>query len=609
MSRIISVCCVLGLAAPLAVIQAPASWADSGCLPPEPFASGDGLSAATAYEIATPAQLQYLRETSTIWDDSLYFAVTSDIDLTGCAWTGGIGQPALNANGFTGSIDGKGHVISGMNIVSTTATRVGLIAYQAAGSIEDLGVQGTITVNAVAPGSANNEVGGLVGGSTSTGAIQRSFADVDIAVNASSTESCSYMFTPPLCSSSVSVYAGGLLGYSDSINISDSYARGDVSVTSSAAGSSGYSTLFIGGLIGALYYKTVTNSYSTGEPTAVVTLGSSNIRLGGFSGFAGGNAGVFVATPGSVWDTTTSNTSTGLGLNQGSTVLPTGKTTAEMTSISTYPAWSIATAYDASKTWILCPTVNNGYPAFMLSQPVGACSPPTVSSVSPAVGTTAGGTQVTISGTSLANATSVTIGGSAATVTANSDTTITATAPAGTAGTVDIVVTTGNGSDTLAGAFTYVSPQVDTGGGNSNSSSGSQSTASAVSPTPTVPSPAPSVSEAVMPAEPPSARPTTTRRAFVLFGMGSAELIPSAKRKLDSIIVAARGKEPQTVIVGAVRAIGATSADRRLALRRALNVADHLRGNGMPGRIRVGESAPTTLTTREARRVDITVRY
>ena len=67
---------------------------------------------------------------------------------------------------------------------------------------------------------------------------------------------------------------------------------------------------------------------------------------------------------------------------------------------------------------------------------------PTVTSVSPNNGTTAGGTSVTITGTSFATGATVTFGGTAATnVVVSNSTTITATSPAGTAGAVTVTVT------------------------------------------------------------------------------------------------------------------------------------------------------------------------
>ena len=82
-------------------------------------------------------------------------------------------------------------------------------------------------------------------------------------------------------------------------------------------------------------------------------------------------------------------------------------------------------------------------------------APPTLTSLNPTTGPTAGGTTVTIDGTNLGGASSVTFGGTAATITANTSSQITVTTPAGAAGAVNVVVTTVGGSATLPSGYTY----------------------------------------------------------------------------------------------------------------------------------------------------------
>ncbi|WP_424038474.1 S8 family serine peptidase [Methanoregula sp.] len=82
--------------------------------------------------------------------------------------------------------------------------------------------------------------------------------------------------------------------------------------------------------------------------------------------------------------------------------------------------------------------------------------PPTVSGISPSSGPAAGGTVVTITGTSLTGATAVSFGATAATsFTVINATTITATAPAHAAGTVDVTVTTPGGVSPKSPAAQY----------------------------------------------------------------------------------------------------------------------------------------------------------
>lgn len=81
--------------------------------------------------------------------------------------------------------------------------------------------------------------------------------------------------------------------------------------------------------------------------------------------------------------------------------------------------------------------------------------PPTITSITPNTGSTAGGTSVVIAGTNLLGATVVTFGGTTATSIVITDTAITCATPAKTAGAKDVVVTTPAGSVTSTGGYTY----------------------------------------------------------------------------------------------------------------------------------------------------------
>jgi len=87
---------------------------------------------------------------------------------------------------------------------------------------------------------------------------------------------------------------------------------------------------------------------------------------------------------------------------------------------------------------------------------------PSVTSLSPSTGTTAGGTVVTVSGRALSDVTSVTFGGVAGQVVSCSAAACTAVAPPGPAGPVPVVVTSPEGSspttDGTADTYTYATP-------------------------------------------------------------------------------------------------------------------------------------------------------
>jgi len=106
--------------------------------------------------------------------------------------------------------------------------------------------------------------------------------------------------------------------------------------------------------------------------------------------------------------------------------------------------------------------------------PSGVTTPPTVSSVSPNSGSTAGGTAVTITGTNFAAGATVTFGGTAATnVVVVNGTSITATTPARSAGAATVTVTVSGQSGSLPSGFTYiVIPTVSSVSPNSGSTAG-----------------------------------------------------------------------------------------------------------------------------------------
>ncbi|MDT9646907.1 IPT/TIG domain-containing protein, partial [Pseudomonas sp. JV245A] len=81
---------------------------------------------------------------------------------------------------------------------------------------------------------------------------------------------------------------------------------------------------------------------------------------------------------------------------------------------------------------------------------VTGAATPTLTSVAPNSGSTAGATAVTLTGSNFTGATSVSFGGTAApSYTVNNATTITATTPAHAAGAVNVTIITPGGSATL----------------------------------------------------------------------------------------------------------------------------------------------------------------
>jgi len=106
----------------------------------------------------------------------------------------------------------------------------------------------------------------------------------------------------------------------------------------------------------------------------------------------------------------------------------------------------------------------NGSPDIGAFEYNGIAPTPAVTNVSPASGTVAGGTSVTITGTNFTGATAVTFGSTSASYTVLSSTQITAVSPEGSAGTVHVTVTTASGTSATGAAdqFTYTSaPEIN----------------------------------------------------------------------------------------------------------------------------------------------------
>ncbi|MDR3570756.1 MAG: IPT/TIG domain-containing protein [Candidatus Pacebacteria bacterium] len=217
---------------------------------------------------------------------------------------------------------------------------------------------------------------------------------------------------------------------------------------------------------GAFTYMTPVNSSVTTTPASSVT--STDATLNGLMGAS-------AATGHSFWVSTST-------FSTASATIPAGVySTADLGPIAAATAFSAALSsatglptVTASTTYYFAAWANVGgmwSPGAVLSFTTassGTALAPTVSSIAPTSGTTAGGTSVTITGTGFTGATAVHFGSSLATITGTtSSTSITATSPATTtAGIVDVTVTTPAGSSATSSAdhYTYQIGGTVTGG-------------------------------------------------------------------------------------------------------------------------------------------------
>jgi len=187
---------------------------------------------------------------------------------------------------LAGEFDGNGHRISNLSFHFDFVGQVGLFGYVASGGkVSEVGAK---NINVTVTGGG--QVGGLVGGNS--GSVSNSYSSGSVTGNS---------------------WVGGLVGWN----------RGTVSNSYSSVSMNG--NYAVGGLVGWHYAGAMSNSYSTGRVT-----GTGGDIVGGLVGWH--DAAVSIN---SFWNTETSGQATSYG--------GTGKTTAEMQSITTFKGagWNI----------------------------------------------------------------------------------------------------------------------------------------------------------------------------------------------------------------------------------------------------------------------------
>lgn len=264
--------------------------------------------AGETYYIVTAGDLVSLQnKTSGTNTSGVTFVMTNDIDMVGTNVS--IGTNASNA--FRGTFLGNGysivnfnHSIFGytngatikdvglsdftINRSSTSDVEVGsLVNYATNTTIENtFATNGTISVNM--SNDSGTRAGGLVGEMSGT-SINNSYARVNVTVLAQNTSqvgglvgsaqnnsqiSNSYATGDVSLSTSTSegdVYLGGLIGSLRSGNIDNSYATGDISGRGRTGG-----RLYAGGFVGSVQGATITNAYATGNFTVDSSGGSAS---------------------------------------------------------------------------------------------------------------------------------------------------------------------------------------------------------------------------------------------------------------------------------------------------------------------------------------------
>ena len=310
--------------------------------------SGSGNSSSDPYLITSLNNLYWIANqvnTNVTTFSRKYLKQTADIDASSTSsWFSNTGWTPIGINlssSFQGTYDGNGKFVSGLKINTSSLTYVGLFGYISSGGV----VKNLGVMNA-------NITGGYV-----TGALTGTLNGVTSSIMNcwSSGTAMGESFT------------GGLIGllYYSTISACCS----EVSVKSNYNDG-------VGGLVGMIDINgTINDSYASGSVDAASpaggfcgNVGSQNgtfrrcystgsVLKDGCQGFIGGTSGYATITS-CFWDIQTSGRST-------SAAGEVGKTTTEMKTLATYSGWNF------SSVWSIDAGINGGYP-YLQGTPISA---------------------------------------------------------------------------------------------------------------------------------------------------------------------------------------------------------------------------------------------
>lgn len=209
------------------------------------FAGGSGTE-GDPYLIATPEQLAYLKQTTSLYSAGKYFKLTADIDLSNKEWT----KPSTAS--FKAVLDGDGHTVSGLN------SDHGLF-YDLNGTIKNLTVIGNVT------GSYAGGISGRIG----SGAVL---------------ENCGFNGNITATGNNVGGLTGHSANSSNTVTIKNCWTAG--TITNGVGGT--------GGLIGNIPSSSKTVTISNCYTTMTITGTGASSQVAGLVGNSSSSAPNFV---------------------------------------------------------------------------------------------------------------------------------------------------------------------------------------------------------------------------------------------------------------------------------------------------------------------------
>jgi hypothetical protein len=451
-----------------------------------PVAGGTSVT-ITGTNFATGATVTFGSAAAT----SVVVVSSTSITATTPAGTAGVatvtvtlnGQSGILASGFTyvavptvtsvspssgPTTGGTAVTITGTNFAtgatvtfgSTAATSVVVVSSTSITATTPAGSAGAVTVTVTNLGSLS---GSLAGGYTYSASVAISYAQVASATPQSPTATVSVSYPAAQTAGDLNIV---VVGWNDTTSTVQSVKDSSGNTYTLAVGPTTASGLkqsiyYAANIAGATNTVTVTFSQAATYPDVrileyrgVTTLDVTAAASGSSASASSGSATTTVANElifgADIVSTTT--TAAGSGFTSRIITTPDGDI-AEDKIVTTAGSNSATATLSASGSWIMQ----------MATFSAVSGPQPTVSSLGPNTGPTAGGSAVTITGTNFVSGATVTFAGTAASnVVVQSSTSITATTPAGTAGAVTVTVNNPGGkSGSLASAFTYIpSPTV-----------------------------------------------------------------------------------------------------------------------------------------------------
>ena len=223
-------------------------------------ADGDGSSEEQAIWIRSAEDFSKINDNM-----DGYYELGSDIDLSGMIWEP-IGGAGSKTEKFTGTLDGNGYTIAGMQIKGEKQMlHVGLFGYCKDAELKNLVFE--------APQVETNRYGGALAGVVSNTRIE------NCQVNGGS---ITWDYTKGYC------YAGGLVGEDTGSSVlKDCSSSADVTAVGTAK-----SEVYLGGLIGGLFLNsTIDGCTASGNVTMTGDMQDEDtIALGGLIGWMNGTA-------------------------------------------------------------------------------------------------------------------------------------------------------------------------------------------------------------------------------------------------------------------------------------------------------------------------------